>query len=203
MVNKNKPIQKKKDISVGKLILVIVLIIFGAFVVFSFLSNSYNSSDGSLSSSESKIVCRDAQVPYDYQEEYTETVPYTDQECESRELVYKKDTGSCIQRDDNFFADDVPAKYSCTITNLDTEAGTFSMKIGFNVNGEQLFETQQKYIYPQSSESFSVSRDASISSCFCSETSIPTKQVCRDVIKYKDVAKYRTITKYKTEQQCS
>ena len=33
-------------------------------------------------------------------------------------------------------------------------------------------------------------------------SNIPTKQVCKDVLKYKDVTRTRTVTKYKTEEVC-
>ena len=38
--------------------------------------------------------------------------------------------------------------------------------------------------------------------CTYQVDTIPTKQVCRDVIKYKDVTKTRTVTKYRTEERC-
>ena len=159
--------------------------------------------------------CRDVQVPYEAQEGYmkteyyTETVPYTDRECENKFLIYKKVTGNCEDRKSGLFGlGDQPAKYSCTITNLDNEGGTFSMKIGFNVGSQKLENTQSKYVYPQSSETFNYQVDASIDSCYCAEQ-VPTKQVCRDVIKYKDVQKerqvtaYKPVTKYRTEQRCT
>ncbi|MFH1127340.1 MAG: hypothetical protein V1718_04495, partial [archaeon] len=123
-------------------------------------------------------------------------------------LVYKKEKGSCQQRQSGLLGfGDQPAEYSCTITNLDSEGGTFSMRIGFNVGSQQLDTTESRYIYPQSSETFSYRYDTKMNGCFCIEN-VPTKQVCRDVIKYKEVQKerqvtaYRPVTKYKTEQKC-
>ncbi len=173
--------------------------------------NSYNFPENAQGDSQnsqtggspiSKKNCRQEQVPYEEQETYYETVPYTDQECEDKQLIYKKDNGACTDWEDNWFSENTPAKYSCMITNLDSEGGNFALEIGFNVGSEQLKETQSKYIYPQSSETFYVQRDSAIDSCFCKEASIPTKQVCRDVIKYKDIARTRTVTKYKTEEVC-
>lgn len=161
-----------------------------------------NYQDNQISDSMFGRNCRQEQVPYEEQENYYETVPYTDQECENKQLVYKKDTGSCTDWVDNWFSENTPAKYSCTITNLDSEGGVFSLDLGFNIGSEQLKETQSKYVYPQSSETFYVERDSAIDGCFCNEASIPTKQVCRDVIKYKDIARTRTVTKYKTEEVC-
>ncbi|MFH1433070.1 MAG: hypothetical protein ABIG84_07695 [archaeon] len=162
----------------------------------------------------STTKCEDVKVSYEEQEEYlkteyyTETVPYTDTECENKPLVYKKEKGSCQQRQSGLLGfGDQPAEYSCTITNLDSEGGTFSMRIGFNVGSQQLDTTESRYIYPQSSETFSYRYDTKMNGCFCIEN-VPTKQVCRDVIKYKEVQKerqvtaYRPVTKYKTEQKC-
>lgn len=160
--------------------------------------------------------CRDVNVPYEAQEEYmkteyyTETVPYTDEECEDKQLIYKMEKGSCQDRQSGLFGlGDKPAKYSCEITNLDSEGGTFSVTIGFiTEDNQELEKSLNKYIYPQSTETFSYEVDAGINRCYCSEKSIPTKQICRDVIKYREVQRerqvtaYRPVTKYKTEQKC-
>ena len=158
--------------------------------------------------------CKDVQVPYEVQEEYikteyyTETVPYTDEECENEYLTYKLERGSCVQRVDRLLGEDKSAKYDCTITNLDNERGLFTIRIGFNIEGQQLEETQEGYIYPQSSKTFYIERDALIDGCYCSEQSIPTKRICKEVTKYKEVQRekqttaYRPVTKYKTEQKC-
>lgn len=207
-------VKKKQDTFGVKTILIVIGIIIGVFILFIVLSDNQNTNNpNSLTSNQNKN-CHQVETPYEDQESYlkteyyTESVPYTDQECESKDLVYKKDTGICSNWEDNWLSDNTPAKYSCVITNLDTEGGTFSLEIGFNVGSEQLKETQSKYIYPQSSETFDVERDSAIDSCFCRESSIPTKQVCRDVIKYRDVQKERQVydnkpvTKYKTETVC-
>ena len=143
------------------------------------------------------------QIPYEDQEEYlkteyyTESVPYTDQECEERNVIYKKERGECKDRVSGFFGlGDQPARYSCTITNLDTEGGAFSMEIGFNVGSQKLTTTQNKYIYPQSSEIFTYETDAAIDSCFCAED-VPTKTVCHDVTKYREVQRERQVTAYR------
>lgn len=146
--------------------------------------------------------CKDVQVPYLKTEYYMETVPYTDTECQNVPLIYKKETGSCTDRVSGLFGlGDRPAKYSCTITNLDSVGGTFSMNIGFNAGGQKLETTQNKYIYAQSSETFEYQYDAKIDGCYCSEQ-VPTKQVCHDVTKYRDVQRERQVTAYRTEQQC-
>lgn len=146
--------------------------------------------------------CHDVSVPYQEIESYTETIPYTDQECEAKPLVYKIEGGLCNNKNNGFLGfGRSNAQYSCTITNLDDVGGVFYVNIGFNVQGQPLSEDQSRFLYPQSSQTFSIERDADVQNCFCKEQA-PTKQVCRDVIKYKDVQKTRTITKYKTESQC-
>ena len=149
-----------------------------------------------------EVTCRDVQVPYDAQESYTEQEPYSDEECNNLNLIYKKEEGSCRQYQDNLIFEDEPAKYDCTISNLDNKAGTFSMEIGFFIDGQQIGETQNKYIYPQSSETFYIEKMAEIDSCYCSLKKLPTKQECETVTKYKTVINYRTVTKYRTETVC-
>lgn len=198
--------QKSNSALYLTLALFVVIIIVALVLIFSYSRGSMSGNvvreDFQSGSQQAQQSCRDVQVPYDYLEEYQETVPYTDRVCEQQTLVYKKDTGSCQQRRDNFFSADEPAKYDCTITNLDSEAGTFSIRIGFNVNGQQLEETQSRYIYPQSSEKFVFERDAKVDACYCYETDIPTKQICRDVTQYREVTKTRTVTRYRIEQNC-
>src|SRR3989344_317864 len=93
--------------------------------------------------------CRTVEVPYETQEEYvkteyyTESVPYTDQECEDRELSYKSTDVSrnvecidshqdCKESHKNFWGTSVCDRYeticdqyretaSFEITNLDSE----------------------------------------------------------------------------------
>ena len=198
------------------LVIVIMIGIFtarlGTFQIGTSKSNSI-----SIPQSPSNNVgprCRNTQVPYETQEEYmkteyyTEYVPYTDRECESKELTYKVVGGTCQGRKSGLFGlGDQPAKYSCIITNLDSEGGSFSVRIGFNVGNQKLETTQVEFVYPQSSNTFSYEVDASIDSCYCTEKA-PTKQVCRDVTKYKEVQRerqvtsYRPVTKYRTEQTC-
>lgn len=149
-----------------------------------------------------QVTCKEVQVPYDALEEYTEQEPYAEDVCEDINIIYKKDNGACIQYKDNFFADDEPARYDCTITNLDNQAGTFYMEIGFYISGQKITEVQNKYVYPQSSQTFSIQKMAQIDSCYCVITSIPTKQECETITNYRTIVKTRTITKYRTETLC-
>jgi len=149
-----------------------------------------------------EVNCKEMQIPYDALEEYAEQEPYTDTLCENINLVYKNEKGTCTQYEDNFFSSDTPSTYSCTIANLDNEAGYFSIDIGFNIDGQTLGENQTQYIYPQSSQTFYAQKMAYIDSCYCLITSVPTKQECETVTRYRTVTKTRTVTKYRTETIC-
>lgn len=213
MVSKPDGLSNKSTMNKPMSIIPIILAVFIImFLVMSYITG-VNPTGRAIAEADN---CKDIQVPYEEQEAYmkteyyVDTVPYTDRECENKNLVYKMDRGTCSNRQSGILGlGDQPAKYSCTITNLDSEAGTFSVEIGFNIGTQQLKTLQNEYIYPQSSKTFSYSSDTKIDSCFCVEKSIPTKQVCRDVIKYQDVQKerqvtaYRSVTKYRTEQQCN
>ena len=108
-------------------------------------------------------------------------VPYTDRVCDTTPLVYSK-TGSTCSRG-GLIGDWSVAE--CTINNLDSENGVFTVNIGVVVGGTNVGETQSFAIYPQTSHAFKYSVKADMSSCYCNEINIPTKQVCRDVIKTK------------------
>src|SRR3989339_2218065 len=130
MVKKKEEKIKKEGLSGWQIILIIfgiigVIVLVGGFVITGNVTNNFSSN------------CYDKEVPYEEQEEYLkteyydETVPYTEEVCESKYLQYNKEKGSCTNRVDNFFANDEPAKYSCTIINLDEEGGNFGMRMGF------------------------------------------------------------------------
>ena len=149
-----------------------------------------------------EVTCKDVQVPYDAQEEYTEQEPYTDDECENINLEYKLERGSCLGYKDNLIFDDEPARHDCTVSNLDSVGGNFIIKIGFSMGEQQLINSQGKYIYPQSENTFYAEEMAEIDTCSCSMETIPTKTICETVTKYNTVKKYRTVTKYRTETVC-
>lgn len=149
-----------------------------------------------------EVTCRDVQIPYDAQESYTEQEPYSDEECNNINLVYKLKRGSCISYKDNLIFDDEPARYDCTVSNLDSSGGNFIIKIGFTMGSQKLINSKNKYIYPQSEYTFYAEEMAEIDTCSCYMESVPTKQECETITKYKTVIKYRTVTKYKTETVC-
>ena len=160
----------------------------------------------------SKETCKDVQVPYDAEEEYTEQEPYLKQEqyyerepyvveeCESINVVYSKISNFCTGYVDNMFFEDEPAKHSITINNKDSEkAGWFYVDMGFYIDGQIVKESQQEYIYPDSSATFYVEQmSAEVGSCYSETIRVPTKRICEDVTKYQDVPKTREVTDYKT-----
>jgi len=168
-------------------------------------SSVTNPSDIQVTSStpqNTQPTCRT--VEYTDTEYYTEQecqyVPYTDQECEAKALSYSRTNITC--KTGGLIGDWLTS--SCTINNLDSEAGTFVVGVGITLNGNQVGEQQTAYIYPQTAHNFKYDVQASGSSCYCSEVNVPTKQVCRDVIKSRQecstVTKSRPVTK--TRQQC-
>lgn len=87
------------------------------------------------------------------------------------------------------------------------------------VEGVFKLVTNTQFVYPQSTEKITGQvkitsqgengeANKNIESCNYRIIKTPTKQVCRDVTKYKDVQKsrevtaYRPVTKYKTENVC-
>jgi hypothetical protein len=176
-------------------------------------------------------VCKDVSVPYQDVEYYTESEPYQDRECESKQLTYKSTADQIIrsitctkshQECANTFiictqwetvCDEYTQDCRFGITNLDSETGTWTYKwssqcqhSGCNdisssnlntVYGLQVEPTESKDAFAQT-----VYKADQEQYCYVSIIDIPTKQVCRDVTKYKNVQKSRSVTKYKTEQQC-
>lgn len=196
---------------------------------------------------EPKEICSNVQVPYEEQEEYlkteyyTETIPYTDKECETKDLPYSVDNtafdyNTCNQQEDlcieyflgictekKTYCIDRSASCSLDLRNLDgEESGTWTIKHLFLEQGtSNVIKTSESsiYLYPQTSKRVSgqiritsqgETGDANknIGSCNYQVLRVPTKQVCRDVIKYKDIQKerqvtaYRPVIKYRIERKC-
>jgi hypothetical protein len=183
--------------------------------------------------------CRDVSVPYELQEEYvkteyyTETVPYTDKECESKVLIYSMDNlagaekcnqkldecqkyflGVCTEK--KTYCLDTTVFCSVDVNNMDDERGTLTIQ--FNALSDNTYAGKtvvSQTLYPHSTETIRGQIQITTKepiytthSCTYSVPNEPTKQVCRDVTKYKDVQKerqvtaYRPVTKYRTENQC-
>ena len=96
---------------------------------------------------------------------------------------------------------------SLSIKNIDDIAGDFSVSLVFIENSVQdTAKTKTEAIGPTNEKYFNwqyVFKEINTNSVSCkvTETKIPSKQVCKDIIKYKDVTKTRQVTAYKTVTQ--
>lgn len=105
---------------------------------------------------------------------------------------------------------------SLDLKNLDNEKqGSWTIKFNFYDTSSRntiIAKDTTLSLYPQTQKTFvgtaritSQGADGNADKdigCNYVESSIPTKQVCRDVIKYKEVPETKTIIEYKTEEQC-
>lgn len=176
-------------------------------------------------------ICKDVEIPYDYNEEYLETVPYTDTECESKLLVYNRGdfdlvSSVCNQKIEECqsyflgictnkitYCTDRTITCSLGINNLDDEKGVWKVDFNFFKYGSDEIEataSQSRMLDPYSSgdaigQGEITSKELYNSSYSCSYviSKEPTKQVCRDVTKYKEVTKTRVVTRYKNETICN
>ena len=248
--NISKRAEKKSDESfnwkliggIGAIAIILAFLFFTGKIGGSSGTPSITKEDYAAGSTQTKR-CSDVQVPYETQEEYmkteyyTETVPYTDQECENKKLVYNvedfaMDYQTCLKTEDKCikytlgictqketYCIDKEISCSLTINNLDNENGYWYFDFQFkDAATNNIAETNSRgsSIYPQSSQLYQASAEFTgrenaekTYTCTYSFTNIPTKQVCRDVIKYKEIQKtrqvtaYKPVTKYKTEQKCN
>ena len=236
MANKTNQNKEIKKTSKAPYVIAFLLVVVAVIVVVA-LINSNSSMTGNVINSgnnEPTKSCKDVQVPYDYLEEYQETVPYTDRECESKNLAYSIDNFVVESNTCNKYEDDchkwflglctdkttycVDKSVSCSLLlrNLDTEErGSWTIRFSFYESGTSNIiknEDVNLFLYPQSQDtirgttriqSAGVDGDANKQvTCSYLAANIPTKQVCRDVTKYKEVTKTRTITRYRTENKC-
>lgn len=239
---KNETKQKNYGNSLLYVIITLVIIlIVGAIILVnqnkpSIHGNVVNSQQSNQNTQNSQAnssekLCSNIQVPYDYIEEYQETIPYTDRECETKNLIYsatndkwnyavchqwsKKCDSSFlgIPTDCTDFCADKSLSYSVDINNLDENQGSWTVNINLYKQGN-LYKTVpiNQFLYPKTTKTFngiirvtadSPNGDANQDySAGYNVLYIPTKQVCRDVTKYKEVTKIRTLKGYRTEQQC-
>src|SRR3989344_7675059 len=219
-------------ITVKKKITLLVFLILGLILL------GGCASTGEVTKITGKVTeptCKDVEVPYEIQAEYmkteyyTERVPYTDKECESKDLIYsitdfKKDYEICNQKGDvchdriigicsnrEYYCMDKTISCSLNLNNLDNEVGVWSVNFNFyeigNNNNVAGVKTNSNSLYPQTSQNFSQSVRITSEgiagnankeyTCTYDVASIPTKQVCIDVIKYQDIQRERQVTAYR------
>ena len=235
--NKSKKEEKAKEKHKNKYTLPIifgVVLAIVIIVIFAFSNSQISNTSNNNQNQETKKSCKDVQVPYDYLEEYQETVPYTDRECETKELAYSitnfvmgyntcnkqeyicKDTFLGICTEKTYYCVDRSVSCSINLKNLDTEErGTWQITFNYldqNTRNTIKSEIRSEFLYPQTEETLTsavrvtstgVEGDANKdTTCTYQATNVPTKQVCRDVTKYKEVTKTRTVTRYRTEEKC-
>jgi hypothetical protein len=143
------------------------------------------------------------QVPYQVQETYTETEPYTYYENVPLKYSVKETSASCYK--------DIGTWAACidiTIENLDDSDGTFSVTIRldkYNIIKEFVGtseETQSELIEAGKTHTFSFKIDTKTgeSWVYNYDIGVPNKQ--NQISDYHDVEKTRTVTRYKLENVC-
>jgi len=177
--------------------------------------------------------CKDVQVPYTaeechqeyfvYKEEFTKNEDTcTQQECASYNSVCAEYNfwGNCVRYNQ------VCSSYKCVkyrrdcvlkVTNQEKEATTFSLnlqKYSYDSRITTLVKTANLWVGPLDSSSTSwdfTHLPTESMTCTYNIVTVPTRNVCENVIKYRterecsnatkyrDVTKYRTITKYRTD----
>jgi len=212
-------------------IIVCVLLFVFIFIVVPNYNGQKSITGNTITSSGQQKICRDVQVPYDYEEEYIDTVPYSEEICESEELTYnlrdfKVSYNSCLKTEDRClkyilgicsqketYCTNKRIQCNLEITNLDDERGYWGIEFEFVSKDDytNVLDTSSTgaSLYPQGTEifygtgNFYGEEEANKEyTCRYKVTSTPEKSVCRDVTKYKEVTRMRTITKYRTEEKC-
>lgn len=159
-------------------------------------------------------TCRDVQVPY--QEEQCQRVPYTMKNCEEFiELLYKSThenlKGRRMGKEPEYYVE-----YSFDITNLDSVRGTWSfdwMKIYPPPPGScktaickgitTKYREGRLTLDPSETKTASVilsPAEVKESMLYVDLNRIPSKPVCRNVVKYNTVCD--NVTKYRIVQKC-
>lgn len=143
------------------------------------------------------------QVPYQVQETYIETEPYTYYENVPIKYSVKESSDSCYKQTGS-----LAACIDITIENLDDAGGTFSVTLHldrYNILNEfvgKADETQSEFIEAGKSHKFSFKLDVNTgeSWSYNYDIEIPNKQ--KQQTDYRDVEKTRTVTKYRLENVC-
>jgi len=199
---------KEKHKSNGWIFAIIigVIVLIAIFIFASNNSQTANNFGSSLNANTQKN-CRDVQVPYQDTETYWDTESYTEKECHNENLQYAMLDKECDS--EGFLGMDY--RVTCNLHNLDTEGGQFIMEAGVTYwlgpsKKEDEAHNIGGYFYPNERKSYSylfTKWHTGIYQCWCKIISVPAKNVCEDVLKYRDVQKTRTVTNYRTEQQCN
>lgn len=190
---------QNKKIIISSVSIITLFLILSTFLI------SKGGPSGLFLSQNNSTNCKDVQEAYyelqPYNDQQCVSIPYTENQCENKTLVYSKDqkcywSGSPLDT----------LNSECTINNLDNAGGNFVVNIGVATRDNTTGENLSAFIYPQSSFTFKYSSQADIGSCFCNEITIPSKEMCNEVLKSQqecyNITRFRNVTNYKTVQKC-
>lgn len=208
-------------------ITLIAIVIVGGIIL---INSSINSTGNVIKNNfqeDSQQNCREEPVPYEEIEEYIDTVPYIDTECEDEILIYsvtdfniqsecldyderclKYFLGLCTEKET--FCVKKSIHFGLKINNFDEERGTWPIQ--FILYGDSSIidtKSQNVFLYPKESSdlywTFTLFGEEdckkNIGGNYIVENE-PIKQICEEVTRYKDITRTRTITKYKTKTIC-
>jgi hypothetical protein len=182
-----------------------VLILASGLVVLMFLAIIFAKAgpSGLLTlDSKCKLVEENYQTLEPYTEEQCVSVPYTEKNCETKNLSFSKLNQQCYWTGSPFDT----LNSECMIINLDNQGGNFKVGVGINTKDTKLGQEEVAYIYPQQSFTFRFSAKTEMGSCYCNEISIPTKEVCSDTFKTRkecyNTTRYSEVTKTRTVEKC-
>ncbi len=172
-----------------------VIVIIGLIVLLATGNLQFSSPTGKVveNSQENKKNCRDVQVPYEEQEEYTDTVPY-EEETPLKYTLTNKVTKSCSD------FGNYKECYYVSIMNLDTIGGIFIVDCTTETLNRKLTSQSSSYIKAGDTQTLICTADVDWGedTKWSYEVNPPTKTETR----YKDVTRTRKITQYKTETKC-
>jgi len=144
-------------------------------------------------------------------EEYTELEPYTEEQCVSIPSVNK--TCSTIKLSYSiekkcYWSNDLKTLNSvCTVKNIDSQTGAFTVDVGVITTVGKVGENKSIEINPLTTGDVTYSYDTDLGNCYCTEITIPTKEVCYDKIVNEqqcfDVTKYDTVIKTREIKKCN
>lgn len=153
--------------------------------------------------------CNDVQVPYTDEECTSREESYPDEECTTQDLEFSMDGPYdftfCIEEDAGKCIKETTWCY-ISVSNYDTVAGTWQYKMYFHLDEEKIDKgSLSKFISPFGTEWFDWDLEhepGKTVTCELVEESIPTKEQCEIVIKYRTVEDCESVIKYKTVTEC-
>ena len=146
------------------------------------------------------------------------SIPYNVTECIQQNLTFSITNQRCWHGMIQCTPPQLIVGSTCTINNTDSVDGNFTVYVGFSTSISQEGENQTLLVPSQTSRNFRYQNEVTCKEtthgynpnpttpdvmCFCVMQSVPTKEVCSDVVKTKqechEVTKYRNVLKYRDE----